>query len=199
MSLVMLVSGGIDSTLMGLLTKEEGVEQYPLFIDYGQLSAKKEWEICQAIHAKYGLPQPIVMNLQGIGQTISCGLTDLNKRINEDAFLPGRNMMFLVAGAAYAYQINAKGVAIGLLNEEYRIFPDQSTTFVKKCEELLSIAIGNPIHVVAPLMNFSKGDVLELAKARGIEGTYSCHMGREEPCKICISCIEIKNAKVERR
>ena len=195
MSLVMLVSGGIDSTLMGLLTKEEGVKQYPLFIDYGQLCAKKEWEICQAIHAKHGLPQPISMNLQGIGQIISCGLTDPNKRINEDAFLPGRNMMFLVAGAAYAYQVKANGVAIGLLDEEYRIFPDQGTVFVTKCKEILSIAIGNPIQVVAPLMKFSKGDVLELAKARGIEGTYSCHMGSEEPCGVCISCIEIKNAK----
>ena len=135
------------------------------------------------------------MNLQGIGQIISCGLTDPNKRINEDAFLPGRNMMFLVAGAAYAYQVKANGVAIGLLDEEYRIFPDQGTVFVTKCEEILSIAIGNPIQVVAPLMKFSKRDVLELAKARGIEGTYSCHMGSEEPCGVCISCIEIKNAK----
>jgi len=199
MSLVMLVSGGIDSTLMCLLAKEDGIKQYPLFIDYGQLSAKREWKACRAIHIKYGLPQPVLINLQGIGKIISCGLTDPNKRINEDAFLPGRNLMFLVAGAAYAYQVGARGVAIGLLSEEYRIFPDQSEDFLRKCEEVLNIAIGKPIRIIAPLMKFSKSDVIELAKARGIEGTYSCHMGKKEPCGICISCIEIKNANAERR
>ncbi len=198
MSIVTLLSGGIDSTLMCLLTKEEGIKQYPLFINYGQLSAKKEWEACQAVHKKYDLPNPVTMNLDGIGQLISSGLTNPIARINEDAFLPGRNLFFLLAGAAYAYQVNAGSVAIGLLNEEYRIFPDQTEEFLLKSEELLSLALGASLKVVAPLMKFSKRDVLRLATARGIEGTYSCHMGKDSPCGICVSCIEINNALAER-
>jgi 7-cyano-7-deazaguanine synthase len=198
MSIVTLLSGGIDSTLMCLLTKEEGIKQYPLFINYGQLSAKKEWAACQAVHKKYDLPNPVTMNLDGIGQLISSGLTNPIARINEDAFLPGRNLFFLLAGATYAYQIKAGSVGIGLLNEEYRIFPDQTEEFLTKSEELLSLALGVSLKVVAPLMKFSKRDVLRLATARGIEGTYSCHMGKDKPCGICVSCIEINNALAER-
>ena len=44
MSFVNLVSGGLDSTLVGVMAKEEGVEHFPLFIDYGQRAARKEWE-----------------------------------------------------------------------------------------------------------------------------------------------------------
>ena len=126
MSLVSLVSGGLDSTLVSVLAQEAGIEQYPLFIDYGQICKDQEWQTCLRVHAKLNLPQPICMNLTGFGQLISSGLTDSSKRVNEDAFLPGRNLLFLLAGCAYAYQVNANAVAIGLLSEEAHLFPDQT-------------------------------------------------------------------------
>src|SRR5438105_3361027 len=125
MSLITLVSNGIDSTLIAVMAKEEEIQQYPLFINYGQLSAKREWGACQRIHAKFALPKPTVMDLKSFGQVISSGLTDRRLRINEDAFLPGRNLLFLSIGASYAYRAKANGVAIGLLSEEFKIFPDQ--------------------------------------------------------------------------
>ena len=33
MSVVNLVSGGLDSTLIAVMMREEGIEQFPLFID----------------------------------------------------------------------------------------------------------------------------------------------------------------------
>lgn len=56
MGIVTLVSGGLDSTLMSLMAKDEGLELFPLFIDYGQLAAEKEWQACKNVHEKYGLP-----------------------------------------------------------------------------------------------------------------------------------------------
>ena len=35
MSIVVLASGGLDSTLISVMAEEEGVETFPLFIDYG--------------------------------------------------------------------------------------------------------------------------------------------------------------------
>ncbi len=195
MSQVSLVSGGIDSTLMAVMANEEGIRQYPLFIDYGQLSAKQEWKACRSMHAKFGLAKPAYMNLRGFGQLISCGLTDRHARVNEDAFLPGRNVLFLLVGGSYAYRVKANSVAIGLLIEEYRIFPDQTVSFVEKCEALLQLAMGYRLKVVAPLMHLSKADILELARIRRIAGTYSCHSGHEEPCGICVSCREVENAR----
>lgn len=43
MALVTLVSGGLDSTVMALLAQQQGLVQFPLFIDYGQLSREREW------------------------------------------------------------------------------------------------------------------------------------------------------------
>ena len=195
MSIVTLVSGGIDSSLMALLAKKEGIIQHPLFIDYGQLGREKELSACRAIHAAHGLPEPVAMSLSGFGENISSGLTDRQKDIFADAFLPGRNLLFLLAGAAYAYQVDASAVAIGLLNEETHLFPDQTGQFLNQAEAMLSLCMGRKIRIIAPLMKFYKSDVLRLAKRYGLTGTYSCHSGLDEPCGVCVSCKELFSAQ----
>lgn len=194
MGLVVLVSGGIDSTLMMVMAAEEGIATFPLFIDYGQLGVEREWRACQAVHLKYNLPRPVRMDLSGYGKTIPSGITDPRMRINEDAFLPGRNLLFIVAGAGYACHVHANGVAIGLLSPKSQLFPDQGEDFIRQCESILEVAIGRHINVVAPLVDLDKREVLAMAKARGIEGTYSCHAGTDLPCGECVSCIEFIKA-----
>jgi 7-cyano-7-deazaguanine synthase len=180
---------------MSLLAQEEGVELFPLFVDYGQLGAAKEWEACKRLHEKHGLPSVTRMDLSGFGKTIPSGITDRRFRINEDAFLPGRNLLFLLAGAAYAFTVHANGVAIGLLDPAHHLFPDQTRQCVKACEHVIEIVTGRPIRVLTPLIEFSKSDVLAMAKARGVSGTYSCHSGGDTPCGVCVACVEIMNAE----
>jgi len=179
---------------MAIFLKEEGILQYPLFIDYGQLSKEKELEACIKVHEKFNLPHPKIMNLNGFGNLISSGLTDRKMDLNKDAFLPNRNLLFLVAAGAYAFETKTNAVAIGLLDEKYHIFQDQTTEFLRKSQELVSISVGQHIEIIAPLMGFSKKMVIMIARKKGIIGTYSCHSGEEAPCGQCISCLEIKNS-----
>jgi 7-cyano-7-deazaguanine synthase len=194
LSIVPLVSGGMDSTLMSIMIKEEGILTYPLFINYGQLCGDIEWDTCIKLHLKYNLPKPEYMELSGFGKLISSGLTDSRKNLYDDAFLPGRNLLFLLAGASYAFQTKSNSVAIGLLTDEYHLFPDQTKEFIKKAESLITIAMGSSIKVLAPLMNFNKSDVIKLSNTKGISGTYSCHAGTNPPCGKCVSCLEVVNA-----
>ncbi len=195
MGIVTLVSGGYDSTLMSLMAHEEGVQLFPLFVDYGQLGAGKEWEACKRLHQKHGLPPVTRMDLFGFGKTIPSGITDHRLRINEDAFLPGRNLLFVLAGAAYALKVQANGVALGLLDPAQHLFPDQTQEFANACEAMIETAMGRRIRVLTPLIEFSKSDVLAMAEARGLTGTYSCHAGGDTPCGVCVACVEIMNAE----
>lgn len=190
MSLVNLVSGGLDSTLVGLMAKEEGMTVHPLFIDYGQRACKKEWDSCQQVHSHLGLSMPTRMDLSGFGKVIHSGLTSDQMDVKADAFTPGRNLMFLLMGSAYAYQVGASLVSIGLLAERFSLFPDQRSEFVKQAECAIEAALARRIKVVMPLAEFSKADVVALAQKKGIAGTYSCHAGGTEPCGRCISCLE---------
>ena len=195
MGIVPLVSGGFDSTLMSLLAHEEGLELFPLFIDYGQLGVEKEWEACQRLHAYFGLPKVIRMDLAGFGKTIPCGLTHKSLRINEDAFLPGRNLLFALAGAAHAFIVQSDSIALGLLDPKDHLFLDQTGEFVKECERIIEVAMGKAISVLTPLIEFSKSDVLAMAATRGLLDAYSCHAGGDTPCGVCIACVEISSAK----
>jgi 7-cyano-7-deazaguanine synthase len=198
MPIVTLVSGGLDSTLMSIMAYEESLELFPLFVDYGQLGSTREWTACQLLHVRHGLPKVTRMNISGFGKVITSGITSSAMRINEDAFLPGRNLLLLLCGAAYAYNVQADSVAIGLLSQEDRLFPDQTLEFLKKSEDVIETTMGKHIAVFAPLIEFTKDDVLAMAEARGLHDTYSCHAGGDRPCGKCVSCIEIAHA-MERR
>jgi 7-cyano-7-deazaguanine synthase len=192
MSIVMMVSGGLDSSLMALMASEEGIEIHPLFVDYGQVNHEREWRACRHVHSVHGLPRPSRLRIPGWGTHFASGLTDASKDVVLDAFLPNRNLLFLLAGSAHAYQVGANAVAIGLLNECAHLFPDQTQLFLDRAEGLLSCSLGRPVRVLAPLMSFTKADVIASAKRRRLTGTYSCHAGGAEPCGICIACREFE-------
>lgn len=196
MSIVTLVSGGLDSTLMAALVQEEGLTQVPLFVDYGQLGRDRELASCKRNLQMLGLPAPSIASLPGYGQLLPSGLTDKHKHIVEDAFLPGRNALFLTVAGALARRRGATAVCIGLLHEAFSLFPDQTRAFLIEAEAFLSRGLGVSLRVLAPLMSFSKADVLAAAKARGINGTYSCHAGGERPCGVCIACREFDGLEV---
>lgn len=169
---------------------EEGLEVYPLFVDYGQRAAQMEWDTCQRVHAQLGLPTPTRMDVSGFGRVIHSGLTSASLDVKEDAFTPGRNLMFMLMGSAYAYQVGAATLSHGLLAERFSLFPDQRSEFIAQAEHAIEAALGRRIRVVTPLAEFSKADVIKLADEKGISGTYSCHVGNGEPCGRCISCLE---------
>lgn len=197
MSFVNLVSGGLDSTLIGVMAKEDNIGHFPLFIDYGQRAASREWITCQTVHKHLGLPEPTKMDLSGFGRVIVSGLTNPGLDVKKNAFTPGRNLMFLLMGSAYAYQLGASSVAIGILSEHFSLFPDQRPPFLAQAEAAIEAAIGRHIKVLTPLIDFGKADVVRLAEKKGVSGTYSCHTGDAQPCGRCIACLEFQFNKGE--
>jgi 7-cyano-7-deazaguanine synthase len=197
--IVTLVSGGLDSTLMAVMAKEQGLLQYPLFVNYGQLCRARELKACLRAHRSHGLPTPAVMTLSGFGRLVPSGITNRRLRLREDAFLPGRNLLLLLAGAAFARSKHAESVCIGLLTEDNALFPDQKASFLTQAESLLRTATLSDVRVVAPLMDFDKRAVIDLAKTRGLDRTYSCHAGGPHPCRKCVSCVERLAAEPRKR
>lgn len=197
MSVVTLLSGGLDSALIAVLLKEEGIKQYPLFIDYGQLAAKKEYESCLKLCKLYEIGNPYKVHFENFGKLYPCGLTSKNKRIYEDAFLPGRNMLFLLIAATYACRINCQSIAIGLLSEEFHFFPDQTKYFIKEMESIISQSHDMEINIMTPLIEFTKPEIIAMAKLKGINTTYSCHYGDSTPCNKCVSCKETEKQLIK--
>ena len=86
-------------------------------------------------------------------------------------------------------------MGIGLLNERFSIFPDQTGEFITRTQELINLVMGKEIKILTPLIDFSKKEVIALARSKGINDTYSCHAGTEQPCGECIACQEFKGVQ----
>ncbi len=192
MRAVVLMSGGLDSTLLGYLALDEGYEVFPLFVDYGQLAAKEERDHCVKVIEGQGFREPQFAELQGFGKLIPSGLTNSNLDVVKDAFTPGRNSLFLLSAASYAATIDAEVIMVGLLDERYHLFSDQTEEFLSQAERFLVHSVGREISIKAPLMAFSKQEVIAMSEARRLGSTYSCHVGGKQPCGQCIACREFE-------
>jgi 7-cyano-7-deazaguanine synthase len=190
MRIVSLVSGGLDSTVMALLIKQESLDQIPVFINYGQKNLQRELDACLKNFHSHGLPQPRIVDLPGYGAALPSGLTHPDKHIKNEAFLPGRNLLFLLCAAGIAHQEQADALSIGFLDERLSLFPDQRRDFADRSADVLSLAMMRPIRILTPLIGMTKADVVAVARELGVSGTYSCHAGTEVPCGECIACRE---------
>lgn len=189
MKVVVLSSGGVDSSLTMMLLKREGHEVFPCHVDYGHLAEEREWPACQAVCEYLGVNAPIRFRIGGT-QVIPSGLVHPELDIEKQAFFPTRNLLFATLGAAYAHGISCHTIALGIVANP--IFPDQTEGFFQKAQTCISSALGAETTIMTPLISLDKREVLKLAKARGLpfELTYYCHSGKAQPCGICVSCKE---------
>jgi 7-cyano-7-deazaguanine synthase len=187
--IVVLASGGVDSSVIMLLLRKSGDEVLPLFVDYGQLAMEKEWKSCKLVSSYLGL-NPHKVDVSGFGKSIQSGITNNKLDIEKKAFLPTRNLLFLTIGAAYAYANSAAAVCIGILANP--IFPDQTVNFIQTAQKCINTALDSDIRIITPLISLDKRDILKLAYEHKLPMdlvTY-CHSDSDKPCGICISCKE---------
>jgi 7-cyano-7-deazaguanine synthase len=172
------------------LLRERELNALPVFVNYGQRNFDREWSALLTACEKGHFSRPVKFDVPAFGEVIRSGLTDPTLRVNEDAFTPNRNLLFLLLGASVAYTRGIPNIALGLLAERTTIFPDQSDKFLGLAEEALQASLGAKIVIHAPLRDFTKKDVVEIANQRKITNFYSCHAGTELPCGKCIACLE---------
>ena len=166
----------------------------PFFINYGQLNYHYEWNSCQKVCKFYGL-KPIKIDISNYGTYIKSGITSKELDVYNKAFLPNRNLLFLLIASSYAFQNEIYAIAIGLIKNP--IFPDQTKDFIQKAEECIQESLEVDIKIIAPMIDLDKIDVYRLANELQvpIDLTYYCHKGQENPCGECIACKEHIQAK----
>ena len=189
LKIVVMSSGGLDSSVMMLLLQREGHEVHPVHVDYAHHAEDHEWRSCQKICTYLGVRKPIKLGIRGL-DCIPSSLVRDGLDIEKDAFLPTRNLLFVVLGAAYAFSISCDVVALGILANP--IFPDQKDEFFKRAEDCVSAALDRRVKVLTPLIKLDKREILKLARKYEIplKTTYFCHSGGDLPCGKCISCKE---------
>ena len=190
-----LLSGGIDSSIMALLYKKERFDVHPLFIDYGQRAGKQEWNACKKICLKLHLHNPMRIPVCSISKLHKNLLTSRSSKV-ESPFFPFRNLILISIAALYAYESNCNNLAIGIVGRGAVSFPDCSQEFISSLSKSLSLAVNSEIRVFTPLIGFSKGDIINYGSEYGFpyKLTYSCYLGGIKHCGQCAACKSRKEA-----
>jgi 7-cyano-7-deazaguanine synthase len=197
---IVLVSSGMDSTVCAALAKKEVGSVIGLHFQYGQRSAKKEFECVERIAEFLKFEKLEVVNLERIFRSIGASaLTDSSIEVPEYGgegipvtYVPFRNGVFLAVAVAYAVGWGVENIYIGVNQVDFSGYPDCRDVFIKAMQEAVSCGIPNSggVRIVAPLQYLSKVEIVRLGVEVGapFHLTWSCYREGEVACGRCDSC-----------
>lgn len=192
---VLLYSGGIDSTAVGLLLQEQGYEVYPLFIDYGQSALEAEKCLVKKMPPKLDF-KPVKIIKFDVKQLSKSQLLGGKAVEDAQAWVPGRNTLFMVLAGIYAQQIDADGIALGYMLDDNFVFGDNDYFHHLAVESVLSRSFLRPMKTFLPACSLTKKDLIKLLlKKKVLSSTVSCWNPKLEgsriiSCKKCANCLE---------
>ena len=203
-SAVVLLSGGLDSSVALAVAIDEGYTVHVLTVDYGQRH-QKELDSARAMAAHYGVDQKTVrVDLSAFGGS---ALTDGLIKVPSETpleeigvtipptYVPARNTVFISMAASWAEALGAEAVFIGANAVDYSGYPDCRPEFIEAMERAVEAGTkrgveGDPIRIVAPILRATKAEIVRRGLDLGVPFrlTWSCYRGRKRACGHCDSC-----------
>jgi len=187
MKTLVLLSGGIDSTVALAHTKAE----LALSVYYGQ-THRKELHAAAAIAKHYGVEHHEVNIASALD--ISCALTgkgvipEGHADEPDATFVPGRNLVLISIATAWANAWGYGAVVIGANADDNAGYPDCRPKFVEALSDATSAGYG--VAVWAPLVRMTKRQVISYGRQLDIPFglTWSCYRGGTVQCGRCGAC-----------
>ena len=208
---VCLVSGGMDSAVTLGEAGAEGFELYALSIRYGQRHGC-ELDAARRVAAAAGVREHRIVDvdLSAIGGSALTDVADVPKDRALDeigrgvppTYVPARNTVFLAVALGWAEVLGARDLFVGVNSVDYSGYPDCRPAFLAAFERLAVVATfagteqGAQFRVHAPLLKFSKRDIVLRAEQLGVDLalTHTCydpvHAGANDwlACGRCDAC-----------
>ncbi|WP_417506307.1 7-cyano-7-deazaguanine synthase QueC [Marinomonas gallaica] len=196
---VVVYSGGMDSYTVLHTALAAGKDVYALSFDYGQRHSK-ELDIAAKVCQKFNIPHKVVdisaINSLMAGSSLTDDIEIPEGHYAEDSMkntvVPNRNMVLLSMAIAYAVSLEAPEVYYGAHAGDHHIYPDCRPEFVHAMNAVSQIANYEPVEIVTPFLNSSKGEILAAGLAMNLNygDTWTCYNGREKACGKCGACNE---------
>jgi len=213
---VVLFSGGQDSTvcLAWALARFDHVET--IGFDYGQRHAAELAARPRLLSAiKTGFPQwsarlgqdhliPLSAPRAIGGSALTDGMAiEMGRDGLPNTFVPGRNLMFLMAAAALGYRRGIADLVGGMCETDFSGYPDCRNDTIQATAKALSLGLAREVRIHTPLMFIDKAATWSLARELGgsalveliVEDSVTCYEGDRTRrhdwgygCGVCPAC-----------
>jgi 7-cyano-7-deazaguanine synthase len=197
---VMIYSGGLDSTVLLYHLRSQDYDLIALSVDYGQRH-RKELDSAHSICHTMGIPHEVA-DLRGITHLLKgSSLTDSEIDVPDGHYaeesmkvtvVPNRNMIMLSVAIGYAISIGAKFVAYGAHAGDHTIYPDCRPEFAAAIDTAALLADWHQVELLRPFIRLTKAEIAKLGAELNVpfELTWSCYKGGEHHCGSCGTCVE---------
>jgi 7-cyano-7-deazaguanine synthase len=204
---VVLVSGGLDSSTVLAMAREQGFRVFALSFDYGQrhrfeLEAAKK--VCEAMGVERHILLKLDLRTFG-GSALTDDIAVPQDRNEQEmqagipiTYVPARNTVFLSLALGWAEVLGAADIFIGVNAVDYSGYPDCRPEFIAEFQRLAQLATKAGVEnqcqwtIHAPLISLTKAEIIREGLRLGVDYslTHSCYDPDEQgrPCGRCDSC-----------
>ena len=205
---VILLSGGLDSTTVLAIAKDEGFRPYALSFRYGQrheveLAAARR--VADAMGAADHVVADIDLRAFG-GSALTADIAVPHHQRVEDlsdgipvTYVPARNTIFLSFALAWAETLDASDVFIGVNALDYSGYPDCRPEYIAAYESMANLATKagvegrQHLRIHTPLIDLTKAQIIQRGVELGVDYglTHSCYDPDSDgrACGTCDSCL----------
>ncbi|MBA5864416.1 MAG: 7-cyano-7-deazaguanine synthase QueC [Nitrospira sp. CR1.1] len=203
---VVLLSGGLDSTVTAAIAQHDGYRIHCMTVSYGQRH-HVEVERARAVAERLEAAGHVVVtvDLRAIGGSAITADVEVPKDRTQDeragnipvTYVPARNTIFLSLALAYAETVSASAIYFGANVLDYSGYPDCRPDFIRAFETVARLGTktgveGQGVEVRAPLLMLSKAAIVRRGQELNVpfELTHSCYDPGAEgvACGRCDSC-----------
>jgi 7-cyano-7-deazaguanine synthase len=205
---VVLLSGGLDSTTVLAVAKDEGFDPYAISFRYGQRHAV-EIASAQRVARALGARDHVIVDfdLRRFGGSALTSDIDVPKDrpLAEMShgipvtYVPARNTIFLSFALAWAETLGAENIFLGVNALDYSGYPDCRPEYIAAYESMANLATKagvegtQQLKIHTPLIQLTKAQIIRLGLALGVDYslTSSCYDPAADgrPCGKCDSCL----------
>jgi len=205
---VVLSSGGIDSTTAMAMARAEGYEIYSLSFNYGQRHAV-ELAAAERVAKALGVKEHLIIDLDlrkiggsALTDTIAVPKGRSAEEIKQGipvTYVPARNTIFLSYALAWAEQLMAGAIFIGVTAIDFSGYPDCRPEYIRAFEQMANLALKAAvegrlrIRIHTPLITMTKGEIIRKGLELGVDYrlTHSCYdlSADGKACGQCDACL----------
>ena len=201
MTSVVLLSGGMDSTLTLAIAKGELDEVAAIHFNYRHRTERRELASFHVICDHYEIARRLVVDAEVLRQIGGSSLTDdlipVSKAnlVDTDipsSYVPFRNGTFLSIATGWAEVIGANRIYVGAVEEDSSGYPDCRKVFFEEFERVINLGTKpkTEIRIITPVISLNKSEIVQRSIDLHVplELTWSCYKSQDEACGECDSC-----------
>lgn len=203
---IILLSGGLDSTVSAAIAVRRTRPLFALTFDYGQRAAKMEIaaskKICRFLKIEHKLVRLPFFKEFGRLMLLGGVKRDMKRSTGiHDLWIPNRNALFINVAACYAEYYGARIIVTGFNREEAQEFPDNSERFLHAVNRSLRYSTLGKVGVRSYVLQYTKKEIyaLGLKYKAPLDLIYSCYLGGNNMCGECASCKRLIAARRKAR